>query len=264
MRRPGRPRPAGPRAARARRRCGRGPRAAPPRPTGRASGVWLSWALHARTLASKTSVTSTAVSSAGPPNCQHLRHLPRRQAELGEGELVARVGVDGRQHRGAGREVVRVVEVDEAVVALGRVGDHGLRPPLADDPGEVAPQRLVDLHRTVGPAEEHALLRAERVGGGLLLGAADAGHVLARHGGVEAAAVAVGDAHDGDLAARAAAHAATRPPAPKSASSGWAPTTSARAGTGWPPTRSAGDTGQGGHAPATTPARAGPARARSR
>jgi hypothetical protein len=97
--------------------------------------------------------------------------------------------------------VVRVVEEHEAVVALGCVGHDRLRPPLPDHPCEVAPQRLVDLDRPVGAAEEHALLGPERVGGGLLLGPADAGDVLARHGGVEAAAVAVGDAHDGHLAA---------------------------------------------------------------
>ncbi|CAA9334390.1 MAG: hypothetical protein AVDCRST_MAG16-1464 [uncultured Frankineae bacterium] len=137
----------------------------------------------------------------GAAELPHLRHRPHRQVELGKGERVARVRVDGGQGRCAGRQVVRVVQEHEAVVALRGVRHDDLRTDLADGSRQLPAQLAVSGHEAVGPAQEAAVLGAQGLRGSPLLGAPERGDVRARHRGVEAAAVAVGDAQDGDRAA---------------------------------------------------------------
>jgi hypothetical protein len=78
---------------------------------------------------------------------------PLLQAFVGEQrrvrERVAGVGVDGRDGRRTGREVVGVARADPDPVALRALDQHALRPDLADDPADVPAQVLGRLERAV-------------------------------------------------------------------------------------------------------------------
>jgi hypothetical protein len=74
--------------------------------------------------------------------------------QLGEGEGVAGVGVDGTDGGLAGGQVVGVAGVDPGPVPLGRLGHDPVGPEAADDPGDVPPEIEVGVEPAVGVAEE--------------------------------------------------------------------------------------------------------------
>ncbi len=170
------------------------------------SPIWLLWHMSASTLRSTVPVVSTAIvtsGGAGRPHDPEFGHRPGLETlhveQLGMGERVAGVGVDGTDRGLAGGQVVGVAGVDEVPIAFGRLGEHALGPYLADDPADVAPQFLGGLDPPVGVPEEVHVAHADHGGGGALLVLAQRGHLHPRHGPVRSAGLTVGDDAVGDL-----------------------------------------------------------------
>ena len=134
---PGRTRPVGP--------SGRPACAATAGPTRRASRsrrspspTWLRWLGRAASLRSKVAVVSTTTLGARAghqPELVDRVGLETLVEQLGVGEGVAGIGVDGADRRLAGGQVVGVAGVDAVPVALGRLGEDPLGAGTGGSPG---------------------------------------------------------------------------------------------------------------------------------
>ncbi len=119
-----------------------------------------------------------------------------------EGELVASVGIDRRQRRFAGGEVIRVAGVDAIEVANGRLAEHDVGLHLADHAAQTLAQFEIGNDATVGVPEEVQFGDAEDLRCGGLFDPADLGHAGAGDRVVETAGITVGDEAVDDVVAR--------------------------------------------------------------
>ena len=162
---------------------GRSPAA--PRPVARApasarstssGSTWLTWAQDRAPRRARTcSATSTHRFGSSTPVRSTWRTFHGSRCsigpQLGEVQVVARRGIDRRERRLAGGEVVGMA--DERVVvepALRVLGDHEVGPEAADLARDVAPQLERRLQIAIRVAEVDDLAHAEEVGGRALLG----------------------------------------------------------------------------------------------
>jgi DNA helicase-2/ATP-dependent DNA helicase PcrA len=132
----------------------------------------------------------------------HLGNGPGLEAVLIEefrmGEWIASIRIHGAEGRLPGEQMVRMGGVDAQPVPGWGLGDDPLRTNLADDTGDVAPQRDRQLQPSIGVAEEVDVGHAELRGSGALLGLTDARDVGSVDSRVETARVAIGDQAVGD------------------------------------------------------------------
>ena len=182
---------------------------------------------------SNVSATSIHRFGCSTPREQDLPHLPGLEVlvapQLREVEVVARRGVDRRQRRLAGGEVIGMADERVVVEAPLRVlGDDQVGPEAADLARDVPPQVERRGQVAVRVAEMDDLGDAQDVGRRALLGDARRGQLLRRHRRVLGALAAIGGDHVVDARRPRRSGARWSAAAPNSASSGWLMTTSAR------------------------------------
>src|SRR5215813_13936764 len=103
--------------------------------------------------------------------------------QLREGHVIAGKGVDTVKD-GPARDAVVPVGSEEATTAVRILGDDQIGSPPSNLAGDVSPEvaRVRDL--SVGVSEELHVLHSECVRGVPLLGRADSGKTIRRHGAV--------------------------------------------------------------------------------